>query len=157
MELQNDVGRSCGGCNACCKAFLVPEVGKIDGNWCQHCVIGIGCSIYDSRPTACREYACAWLNGLGDDDFRPDRLGVMVDVQDFRLHRRTVALLHLFEMRDGALANPYVQRLIEENKDQGLVVICHYQSGSTYRQDISMRRHLFTPGEVDTLRLLMTD
>lgn len=30
-------------------------------HWCQHCAIGDGCKIYDSRPQECRDFHCGWL------------------------------------------------------------------------------------------------
>jgi hypothetical protein len=157
MKLQSDVGRSCGSCNACCKVFLVPEVGKTDGNWCQHCVVGSGCAIYQSRPFACREFACAWLNGLGDDNLRPDRFGVMIDTRDIELDNgRVVGFIHLFEMKEGSLSTAYIQQLIKDNMDQGFVVVCHFESGNTYEKRASLQPRFFTPNEVAEIEFYLT-
>ena len=152
MKLQNDVGRSCGECTACCKPFPVPEVGKQGSDWCHHCTIGKGCNIYADRPLACRLFACAWLNGLGDEGFRPDRLGVMIDVQDVQLGERTVGILHFWEMREGAIGQPVIRRMAETNKDAGFIVAYHrILTQTTYATQMSMRKHLFTEKEFEML------
>lgn len=40
-----------------------------------------GCSIHDDRPKTCSSFYCGWLLGLGADDARPDRSGVIVTVR----------------------------------------------------------------------------
>jgi hypothetical protein len=37
------------------------------------------CSIYETRPEACRAYSCAWLHGLGAEQDRPDKCGILID------------------------------------------------------------------------------
>jgi Fe-S-cluster containining protein len=71
--------RECGACTVCC---IVPgidtrEIQKRTGSVCRHCSGG-GCAIYESRPKACREFFCAWMQDdrLGPD-WRPDRSGVL--------------------------------------------------------------------------------
>lgn len=53
----------------------VPDVNKEANVQCQH-VCESGCSIYKDRPKPCRDFQCAWLQGLLRDDQRPDRLGI---------------------------------------------------------------------------------
>jgi hypothetical protein len=39
-----------------------------------------GCGIYSSRPKVCNDWYCAWRNMAHlDDDWRPDRMGVMLE------------------------------------------------------------------------------
>lgn len=54
-------GRSCGSCNLCCKVFEIEELEKPKDVWCSHCEIGVGCKIYDQRPTTCRAFHCGYL------------------------------------------------------------------------------------------------
>jgi len=54
-------GRECGKCSMCCKVLRIDEIAKPAGKWCDHCKIGQGCTIYESRPHVCRTFACAWL------------------------------------------------------------------------------------------------
>ena len=51
----------CGICTACCKTMRVEELNKPPSVWCSHCVKGTGCSIYQDRPQACRDFRCVWL------------------------------------------------------------------------------------------------
>lgn len=37
------------------------------------------CTIYEDRPKCCAEYHCAWLDGYGEKDDRPDKSGVVID------------------------------------------------------------------------------
>lgn len=74
--------RSCGSCTLCCKVMGVPDLEpkKLPHQWCQHCDIGKGCRIYETRPTTCREFECVWLQdtqNLFGENCRPDKLGVV--------------------------------------------------------------------------------
>lgn len=53
------LGRSCDGCTMCCKLMRVEE--KPPMQWCQHCAIGEGCTIYEQRPRECRTFHCGYL------------------------------------------------------------------------------------------------
>jgi hypothetical protein len=89
-------GRACGTCTVCCYALPVdtPELQKLPGVVCGNCT-GRGCRIYDSRPAPCRGFYCGWrlLPDL-DEDWRPDRCGVLITPQ-------TVDIPAEFELRDG--------------------------------------------------------
>ena len=39
---------------------------------------GIGCGRYYTRPDECRSYHCAWRNGHGAPDERPDLIGLLL-------------------------------------------------------------------------------
>jgi Fe-S-cluster containining protein len=56
-------GRQCGDCSMCCKVIRIEEEGisKPAHQWCQHARPGSGCAIYETRPAACRTFACCWL------------------------------------------------------------------------------------------------
>lgn len=73
--------RTCGTCSACCTPLGIDSDGlqKAPGVPCRH--LGPnrqGCTIYATRPTHCQRYLCAWRNGMGDDEHRPDRLGLLL-------------------------------------------------------------------------------
>lgn len=58
---------------------------KVPHRWCDHCIIGLGCSIYEQRPKTCREFECVWLQdtrGLMDEAMRPDKLRVVFQPTD---------------------------------------------------------------------------
>jgi hypothetical protein len=62
--------RACGACSLCCKLLEIGETDKPADQWCPHCRPGKGgCSIYDHRPSTCREFLCQWLI---DDSFGPE-------------------------------------------------------------------------------------
>jgi hypothetical protein len=53
--------RACGDCTLCCKVMAIEDLAKPAGQWCRHCKPGLGCRIYDSRPSECRDFNCLWL------------------------------------------------------------------------------------------------
>jgi len=59
----------CGSCTACCLVFNVPALDKDAGKWCQHCSVGVGCKIYEQRPTMCQDFSCLYL--LSQEEGRP--------------------------------------------------------------------------------------
>ncbi len=63
--------KSCGGCTMCCKLMGISDLDppKPVNQWCRHCKPGQGCTIYESRPTTCREFECLWL--LSQEPGRP--------------------------------------------------------------------------------------
>ncbi len=159
MELPIIPTRSCGECNACCKVYFVPAVGKLDGNWCHHCVIGKGCSIYDQRPYECQRYRCMWLANLKmSDDFRPDRIGILIDIQEIRLGDRTVGVLQFWEMKKHALQQPIIKRMMLANMIKGFVVVSRRAiSESSYDKLIQMDVTLFTQEEAEILYNLLNE
>jgi hypothetical protein len=55
--------RKCGECRECCIAMDVKAMNSVAGKPCEK-LCAKGCSIYDSRPTECRTFTCAWLDGI---------------------------------------------------------------------------------------------
>ncbi len=75
-------GRDCGSCTVCCTLMAIdkPEMQKQAGVACRHCAAG--CTIYDTRPSLCRDYFCGWRQlPILDDSWRPDRSGVFVELE----------------------------------------------------------------------------
>ncbi len=76
---------ACGSCVACCRVFNIPELKKPAGVWCKSCNVGVGCKIYEQRPTMCRQFECLWLQSRNrpdirehiSDELRPDRCKVV--------------------------------------------------------------------------------
>ena len=54
-------GRACGSCTLCCKLLRIDALAKPAGEWCAHCAVGQGCTVYDTRPEACRGFHCGYL------------------------------------------------------------------------------------------------
>jgi hypothetical protein len=105
--MNSSPSRVCGGCTACCKTHGIRELNKPPGTWCRHCRIGEKCSIYNSRPKSCREYACSWLQGIGTEETRPDKIGFVGEFGFFDPFGRT---LIIFEAEDGALSSEICRR-----------------------------------------------
>ena len=93
-DIAAEVDRSCGECDLCCIVHGVPgttEAGERcplmrsgtvsvlhpDGETTHH--PQRGCMMYTGRPRMCATWFCAWLLGLGTEDDRPDRIGVIPD------------------------------------------------------------------------------
>lgn len=77
--------RECGSCTACCKELAILEDGlsKLPGVVCEHCTLGNGCEIYQTRPNVCRAYHCLWRSlPEMDDSWRPDRSGILIIPND---------------------------------------------------------------------------
>lgn len=76
-------GRTCGACTVCCTVMAIdkPDIQKDAGVTCRHCSVD-GCRIYATRPQLCRDYHCGWRQlPILDDDWRPDRSGVFVEIE----------------------------------------------------------------------------
>jgi hypothetical protein len=74
---------NCDGCTLCCKFMGVDELHKPGNVWCQHCQIGEGCTIYETRPNSCRVYECVWLKTQALEnpiplELRPDKSRVVI-------------------------------------------------------------------------------
>lgn len=64
--------RTCDGCDLCCTALEIADIGKPLGVRCSFQRLpglGHGCSIYGKHPHACKSYACLWRVM---DDFFPE-------------------------------------------------------------------------------------
>lgn len=61
----------------CCTVFGVKEIGKDPYSRCRHRILGKGCGIYETRPYSCAVFNCAWILGEGEEDWRPDKSGVV--------------------------------------------------------------------------------
>ncbi len=71
--------RPCNECTACCTVMAVEQISKPIGEPCPH-LCRHGCEIYESRPAACQGFNCCWRYGLGNDDERPDKSGIVFDI-----------------------------------------------------------------------------
>lgn len=83
IALQAAGQRQCGTCTACCDGWLESTVLGYEMKPGQPCHWrGQGCcTIYEKRPQSpCRTFVCGWLapNSPFPEEFRPDRLGVMM-------------------------------------------------------------------------------
>jgi len=75
----NSDTRDCGGCTVCCTVSRVPEFNKLENQDCVHQIEGKGCGIHTKRPMVCKKYFCEWAKGNAPEDFKPDKVGVMLE------------------------------------------------------------------------------
>ncbi|GEM_PF-1935087 len=129
--------RACGSCSACCKTHKVSDTRfvKEPGVWCQFCVKGQGCRIYEERPSACKAFYCEWHKGAGEEKHRPDRTKVVLDfVSDPQ--GLPGGVLQMWEVTEGTLTQAYAKEVSLETLGYGIWVSHFYLSG---------RKRLFTP------------
>lgn len=71
--------RACGACTLCCRLPDIDELAKPANAWCENCIEGQGCRIYDFRPQLCRDFLCLWMTDerLGPE-WDPARSHVMI-------------------------------------------------------------------------------
>jgi hypothetical protein len=55
------LARSCDGCTLCCRVMEAVTLNKPAGVLCQHCIVGQGCGIHETRFAECRHFHCAWI------------------------------------------------------------------------------------------------
>ena len=121
--------RKCGKCSACCFTHEVLEVEKPVYSWCQHCEQGQGCRIYGDKPSSCNSFRCDWLKGIGREEDRPDRAGVMRD--SVAEGSSLGGIVQLWEVIPGKLDldNPSTIWGIGDILSQGVFVGCRLCSG----------------------------
>lgn len=119
--------RACGECHACCKVFDVTELGKSAGVACAN-LSSTGCAIYAERPRSCSDFQCAWLAGFGADEHRPDRLGLVLDIQHAARGRMFVRAT---ESWPCSSKEPRAQAALAEIASGGAAVIVQRPGGGT--------------------------
>ncbi len=76
--------RQCGECTVCCVVLPITEFGGKPRNVPCEKLCASGCSIHNlpEHPQVCRDYRCEWLEGNVQEDYRPDKLGVVFWIGD---------------------------------------------------------------------------
>jgi len=108
--------RKCGPCSACCSALAIPDLEKPEFTRCVHVRKGSrarfgACSIYADRPGNCRDWDCGWIRGMGEPRHRPDKSGIVLDVEESTQIGGFV--VKVWEIRKGATEKPDNRALIE--------------------------------------------
>jgi Fe-S-cluster containining protein len=97
--------RECGSCHDCCVYVKVEAFKKPAGVPCQHLNVlqpcG-ACGIYADRPSECKQFTCAWLDGFLVDELKPDASGITLEVGRIEWPR-PIALLLGFENVAGSV------------------------------------------------------
>ncbi|ATN35474.1 hypothetical protein ACO34A_16855 [Rhizobium sp. ACO-34A] len=115
--------RACGSCTLCCYLPDIDELDKPANTFCRHCIVGNGCSSYETRPATCRDFLCAWMsNPLLDDAWEPSRCHMMV----YRQGKQITVLVDP-EYPEAWLREPYRDSLHrwarEARADGGYVIV----------------------------------
>ncbi len=125
--------RACGDCQACCTVVGVEELHKPNWTRCaQQCETG--CAIYPDRPRTCRGYSCLWAAGLleGEDERRPDRLGILLDLRSESnsdsVRPGDRVLIQAWEVWPGAMDQPEGAALLNQIAERCLVLVRRYGS-----------------------------
>ena len=119
-----NTARECGDCRVCCTLFEIAEVNKGLNRPCRH-QSGPGepgCKIYGHRPQVCREFECAWKQGLSGEGDRPDRLGIMLYTVQLEDGGPGLAIV---EATPGAFEKPRVREMISiyQNRKPGRIIL----------------------------------
>ena len=106
--------RDCGDCNLCCKLPAIPNF-KNSFEWCKNCNIGVGCSIYKNRPEPCKQFSCLWKAGLLAEDFKPNKVGffITIDNELATVEKVLTVLLILFIKFDNTFPGPISIKYVE--------------------------------------------
>lgn len=102
-------GRECGSCTLCCKLLRVEELDTPPGQWCPHCDVKAGCTIYQQRPTECRQFYCEYLldPALGEH-WKPARCKMVVVFEE----HLNALVIHVDPDRPhGWRAEPYYSQI----------------------------------------------
>lgn len=144
---QRIAGRVCGDCTACCTVKAVRELGKPSQTACRH-LCQSGCAIYDRRPASCGEYACLWRQGFidGEQRWRPDKLGVVIDYEPFARIPATVRLV-VWELVPGAAESEEVREVIDQllAAHRQIKAVAYCAAGQPVQHDFPVDRETY-PG-----------
>lgn len=108
----NPSPRACGTCYSCCLNLGITELKKYPTQTCKHLdgtIPDKRCTIYSTRPRACSRYNCSWIEGLGDDDARPDKSGILITPYpspDLPFPNFTSTIIISDETKAGNLSGP---------------------------------------------------
>lgn len=62
----------------------IDELEKPRQQWCEHCDIGVGCKIYESKPASCSGFYCGYLlNAPIGEEWRPDACKMVLHYEPF--------------------------------------------------------------------------
>ena len=114
----------CDGCTACCKVLKIRELEKPGNSWCQHCKIGVGCRIYETRPESCRVYECIWLQTQRlskpiSFELRPDKSKVVIGTTN----QGEDVVLYVNPDRPDAWKQGAFRTLVDEFLARGITVM----------------------------------
>lgn len=103
------LARLCDGCTLCCRVLEATTLNKPMGVLCQHCIVGQGCGIRETRGRECRDYHCGWLlDGSLGPEWHPETAHIVItyDLEGRRLNAHADPL-----HPDAWLKEPYYTQL----------------------------------------------
>jgi len=126
MDIKIPKERECGDCQACCIAPYIddPELKKGAFEDCRN-LCETGCSIYQNRPQTCRAFECGWLLGAMDDDWRPDKSGIMLTCNDPFGKRSIFA----WEVKRNASNSARIRKGLAKLRDAMQMTVIIYEYG----------------------------
>jgi len=73
--------RQCNECHHCCKwlFYVINDQVKHPGKPCFY--LGDGCTVYNKRPQSCRDYHCAYIQGILPEWMKPSLSNLLVNVE----------------------------------------------------------------------------
>ena len=160
--------RSCGTgptrCTACCKTNSFEGLAKSQGVWCVHCGFGSQCRIFNrpERPRACAEYRCGWLEGAFDEGDRPDKLKLVPDRYKITVtyqsgSTRTVIIVRLAEVAEGALQKSRSKKFVQRLLDTGHVLVLERLVPGAVVKRVEMDPRFYAKAEQVFLQDLLLD
>lgn len=112
--------RSCGECTACCNTHGVAELSKPGHKNCVHCQTGVGCRIYETRPISCQVFKCSWLIGMGAEEYRPDKTGIVPEHVEMGVLGHA---LWLYEEKPGKLKSDFSKKQTRMSIERHIAVL----------------------------------
>jgi hypothetical protein len=103
--------RRCGECSLCCTTHAVQKIAKRAGVPCSNLDTIAGCVLYATRPNACRNYHCAWLEGKIPLAWFPKDVGLVIDIERRSLYEYGVVTIWKCTAVDWS---PKIKDLIQE-------------------------------------------
>jgi len=109
--------RECAECSACCNVYHIDGLFPESPRWvdCYHQgERGCGIHGHPKRPPACGGFLCMWLDGWGEEDDRPDRLGLVLDYNRARPRIDVVESVTAIEAAPGRSDEPRARARLRE-------------------------------------------
>jgi len=132
--------RSCAGCDLCCTAPGISELGKPPGERCSNLCgeAGASCSIYPSRPKVCVEFYCLWriTDAVLPDWLRPADCGFLLGFNNVAVWPGVITV-HVDPERPDAWDNPWAKTVFAEIANAWNCLVAIGQSPGT--------THIFCP------------
>jgi hypothetical protein len=128
--------RTCGACRLCCIIPPHPAIEKPGCVRCTHLSNARGCTIYEDRPRACRDFRCQWLANYDAEDIpRPDRGHFLIDpAPDMVTSYDKLGVVHYTQAVQiwvdpkypDAWKHPALLRFLARRGHEGIVAIIRY-------------------------------